>query len=308
MDASPERLLAQHARTTALLGVDAIPLGTAPVHAPAPHGENGGTARGPRSETSSRREAPVAEIEVKPTPKGARPEAPHGVDPVGVGPVEPVDLGAIRACHAALSDKGDKLGALLERYESDAPHERFGHTPIHTVFGEGAADAELMFVGEAPGQQEDETGRPFVGRAGQLLDKMIVAMGYTRESVYICNVLKVRPPGNATPTIEQAHASAPYLIEQIRIIEPRVIVTLGKPASNLLIGRDAPMRDMRGRFHAFPPSDAAPDSPMRGVDLSPCVVMPTYHPAYLLRSYTEENRRKVWSDLRMVVARLDESP
>jgi len=290
MTPTPERLLAQHARTTALLGVDAIPMGDAPIiafdHEPGASGRD------------EHPEAPESELEIKPPPRGA------AADPAAVEAANPA---AIRAACEHASTPGDKLEALRAKYEADAPHERFGHAPQNIVFGEGASDAQLMFVGEAPGQQEDETGRPFVGRAGQLLDKMIVAMGFSRDTVYICNVLKARPPNNETPTTEQAHASAPYLAEQIRIIAPRVIVTLGRPASNLLLGTDDAMRDLRGRFHAFPPEGAAPGAPMRGLDIPACVVMPTYHPAFLLRSYTQENRRKVWSDLQMVVTRLAEN-
>ena len=175
------------------------------------------------------------------------------------------------------------------------------------VFGEGSATADLMFVGEAPGEQEDITGRPFVGRAGQLLEKMIVAMGFSRETVYICNVLKTRPPNNATPTSDEARLCAPYLLEQIRIIQPKVIVTLGLPASHLLLDSTSPMRSMRGRWHPFPPP-ASPGGIIADQDLGalPQVeVMPTYHPAYLLRSYTEDNRRKVWFDLQMVMEKLN---
>ncbi len=210
----------------------------------------------------------------------------------------PVDHESIRACYSSIKDQQGQLEALLDKYIQDAPHEQFNTTFTNIVFGEGDPNAELMFVGEAPGQQEDETGRPFVGKAGQLLDKMIVAMGLSRESVYIANVLKTRPPNNATPTVDEAQLCAPYLIEQIRIINPKVIVTLGLPATHLLLSTTQPMRSMRGRFHPFP-GEAFSDSGLPEIEL-----MPTYHPAFLLRSYTEENRRKVWSDLSMVMDRL----
>lgn len=181
-----------------------------------------------------------------------------------------------------------ELDELRDRYERESPlvTEMPGWTNI--VFGVGDPDAGLMFVGEAPGADEDAQGEPFVGRSGQLLTKMIEAMGLSRETVYIANVLKVRPPGNRTPTPDEASKDGPFLLEQIRIIEPSVIVTLGKPAANLLLGNTEAMGKMRGKWHEY-----------AGVPL-----MPTYHPAFLLRSYTAENRRKVWSDLTMAMERL----
>ncbi len=169
-----------------------------------------------------------------------------------------------------------------------------------------------MFVGEAPGAEEDRTGRPFVGRAGQFLDKMITAMGLTRDEVYIANVLKTRPPNNATPTFEEAAACAPYLYEQIAIIRPEVIVTLGLPATRLLLNSTNSMSNLRGRWSsvAIPANLPHPETrpePNPGVEVGgvPAVsVMPTFHPAFVLRAYTPENRKKVWSDLLQVVERL----
>jgi DNA polymerase len=186
------------------------------------------------------------------------------------------------------------LDELRARYEREAPHKRFvtAHTTI--VFGEGDPCARLMFIGEAPGAEEDKTGRPFVGRAGKLLDDMIVAMGLQRADVYIGNVLKTRPPNNATPTMEEARLCAPYLFEQIRIIAPEVIVTLGLPATRVILDSTETMGRLRGHWGAF-----------RGLAGVEVAVMPTYHPAFLLRSYTPENRRKVWSDLQQVMARLE---
>lgn len=192
------------------------------------------------------------------------------------------------------------LGALRARYEQDAPHNAFVTDHHSIVFGEGDPIARLMFVGEAPGAEEDRTGRPFVGRAGQLLDKMIDAMGLERSAVYIANVLKTRPPNNQTPTTEEARLCAPYLYEQIAIIQPEVIVTLGLPASHTLLDSSESMSRLRGHWAEFPPPGA------RGLErpLPRVAVMPTYHPAFLLRSYTPENRQKVWSDLRQVMDRL----
>lgn len=198
------------------------------------------------------------------------------------------------------------LDEVRARYERDAPHQHFVTDHHSIVFGEGDPCADLMFVGEAPGETEDKTGRPFVGKAGQLLDKMIVAMGLGRDKVYICNVLKTRPPNNQTPTIEEATLCAPYLLDQIRVVQPKVIVTLGLPATRLLLDVSDTMRALRGRFHDFPPDPGGIPSGIFGpaADLPRIRVMPTYHPAYLLRSYTEENRRKVWSDLKLVIDEL----
>lgn len=188
--------------------------------------------------------------------------------------------------------------ALRARYEADAPHEKFStpHRYTNLVWGDGDVCARLMFIGEAPGADEDATGVPFVGRAGQLLNKMITAMGLRREEVYIANVLKTRPPNNATPTVEEAQLCAPYLHEQIAIVRPEAIVTLGLPASRLILDSAESMGQMRGRWAEY----VGP-----GVGGLRVPVMPTYHPAFLLRSYTPENRKKVWSDLQMVMARLN---
>ncbi len=202
------------------------------------------------------------------------------------------------------------LDEVRARYERDEPHQHFVTAHHSIVFGEGDPTADLMFVGEAPGETEDQTGRPFVGRAGQLLDKMIVAMGLAREKVYICNVLKTRPPNNQTPTLEEAELCAPYLLDQIRVVQPRVIVTLGLPATRLLLGVSDAMRALRGRFHEFPPpgEGLSAGAHWRSAPVRPTKVMPTYHPAYLLRSYTPENRRKVWSDLQLVMNELTGTP
>jgi len=154
-----------------------------------------------------------------------------------------------------------------------------------TVFARGNPDSPLVFVGEGPGQEEDLQGLPFVGAAGKLLDKMIGAMGYGREDVYICNVVKCRPPGNRTPLPNEAGACAPFLHEQLDLVAPRVIVALGRCAAENM-GLVPAGGGWRGRWGRF-----------RGVE-----VMPTYHPAFLLRS--PEYKRPVWEDLQKVMARL----
>jgi uracil-DNA glycosylase len=190
--------------------------------------------------------------------------------------------------------RSQRMAALRAVYEREAPHQHFNTTFTNIVWGDGSVDAQLMFVGEAPGRDEDLQGVPFVGRAGQLLDKMIVAMGLERSAVYIANVLKTRPPNNATPTTEEARLCAPYLYEQISIIAPKVIVTLGLPATHLLLETTEAMGSIRGQWASF-------RDPFTGSDIP---VMPTYHPAFLLRSYTPENRKKVWSDLQMAMTKI----
>ena len=192
------------------------------------------------------------------------------------------------------------MEALRARYEAEAPHAQFFTDVTILVWGEGDQCARLMFVGEAPGAEEDKQGRPFVGRSGQLLDKMIGAMGLSRDRVYIANVLKVRPPGNATPTLEEASVCTPYLLEQISIVSPAVIVTLGRPAVAALLQTTDSMGSLRGRWHEV-------EVPIGPLETQRIPVMPTYHPAYLLRNYTDDTRRKVWSDLQLAMERLGTS-
>ena len=162
------------------------------------------------------------------------------------------------------------------------------------VFGVGNPDAELMFVGEAPGEDEDRQGEPFVGAAGQLLTKIIVAMGFAREEVYIANVLKCRPnmppgeSGNRKPRPDEMKTCLPYLQKQIEIIRPRALVALGATAMEGLTGNTTPVGKLRGRWHEF---DGIP-------------LMATYHPAYLLRNQSLSEKRKVWEDMLLVLEKL----
>jgi DNA polymerase len=174
-----------------------------------------------------------------------------------------------------------------------------GKTRTQLVFGEGNPAAELLFVGEAPGEDEDRTGRPFVGRAGQKLTEMILAMGLQREDVYICNMLKCRPPGNRAPAPEEIQACWPLLMRQLQIIRPKVIVTLGNPATQNLLGTTMGITRLRGQWQSLP--EVAPG-------LGGIAVMPTFHPSYVIRTYTPEVRKKVWDDLQKVMARLGLKP
>lgn len=162
-----------------------------------------------------------------------------------------------------------------------------------TVFGVGNVRPDVVFVGEGPGEEEDIRGEPFVGRAGQLLTKMIAAMTLTRDQVYICNVVKCRPPNNRTPTEDEMAACSPYLFRQLSVLRPKVIVGLGRPASQTLLATQESIGKLRGRFHDFP------SIAQQHLGLPTCKVMPTYHPAYLLRSPGEKG--KVWDDLQLVM-------
>ncbi|MCH6561010.1 MAG: uracil-DNA glycosylase [Myxococcales bacterium] len=159
------------------------------------------------------------------------------------------------------------------------------------VFGEGNPQAPVVFVGEGPGAEEDRTGRPFVGRAGELLTRIIESVGWQREDVYICNIVKCRPPKNRDPATDEVATCRPFLDRQLLTIRPKVIVTLGKPALSTLLGRNVAITKMRGIW----------------LDWNGIPLLPTYHPAYLLRNYTRETRQAVWDDLRKVRARVDET-
>jgi uracil-DNA glycosylase len=155
---------------------------------------------------------------------------------------------------------------------------------VKFVFGEGDPAARILFVGEGPGRDEDLQGRPFVGKAGELLDKMLNAIGLERSAVYICNVVKCRPPDNRTPTPEEARTCLSYLRRQIELIRPSVIVTLGATPLRELLGISTGITRIRGQWQSLDMLGGIP-------------VMPTFHPAYVLRQYTQDVRRAVWSDL-----------
>ena len=169
-----------------------------------------------------------------------------------------------------------------------------GSSRTHAVPGEGNPNARIMFVGEAPGADEDAQGRPFVGRAGQLLDKIIEACGLKRSEVFIGNVLKCRPPENRDPRAEEIISCLPYLQRQIEIINPEIIVALGAHAARTLLNTTKSIGQLRGEFNEYYP----------GIGKPPIKLMATYHTAYLLRNYSQENRRRVWEDMKKILAEL----
>ena len=266
-----KRIARQHIETARLLGVDFVPINAQPSE-PAPAPDPG----------------PAAEIEVTIPPGPLHPST---------GTSKPTSLfqavaPAQSAPQRTPQEKADALESLRTRHDETCPHCTTATAHTQTVFGEGASDAELMFLGEAPGEQEDRTGRPFVGRAGRKLDEIIQAMGLARPDVYIANVLKSRPPANRTPLPSEVEQCAAFLAEQIRIIQPTVIVGLGGPAVKWLLRTSQGITRLRGQWDTF--TDAEVSVP----------VMPTFHPAYLLRNYTPDTRRKVWSDMQQVMAYL----
>ncbi len=182
----------------------------------------------------------------------------------------------------------EKARALeaLRMEMGDCQRCKLGRGRKNLVFGEGSPDAEIMFIGEAPGREEDIQGRPFVGDAGKLLTRLINRMGFKREEVYIANIIKSRPPGNRDPEADEIAACIPFLKRQIEIIAPEVIISLGRVSAHTLTGLNVPISRLRGHFHEF-----------EGIPL-----MPTFHPAYLLRNPADKHL--VWSDAKQVLGLL----
>ena len=231
----------------------------------------------------------------KPDPRPARqspaaqavlPGATAEVKVAGFAPI-PLDQ-PFTAPLLTTEEKRQRLSAMNEKEVRPCTRCRLCETRTNTVFGEGDIDAKIFFIGEGPGETEDQTGRPFVGRAGELLNKMIAGMGLAREQVYIANIVKCRPPNNRVPAPDEVATCTPYLERQLEIIRPSAIVTLGLPSTQYMLQTKLSMGRMRGQCHAW-----------RGIPL-----MPTYHPAYVLRNPTYETRSAVWSDLKQVLAKL----
>jgi uracil-DNA glycosylase len=190
---------------------------------------------------------------------------------IGASPLSPI-VDPVQGLRAIREDIGDCTRCRLAKQ---------GRKQI--VFGVGNPRAELMFIGEAPGADEDQQGEPFVGRAGQLLNNMIKAMGLQREDIYIANIIKCRPPGNRTPERDECETCSPFLMRQIATIKPKVLVALGAVAAKTLLAINAPMSELRGKWYDF-----------RGTKLAV-----TYHPAFLLRD--PRQKKETWKDLQMVM-------
>jgi len=198
--------------------------------------------------------------------------------------------GGARPTPAESSDPASALRAIREDIGDCTRCRLHKQGRKQIVFGVGNPRAELMFIGEAPGADEDEQGEPFVGRAGQLLNNMIKAMGLRREDIYIANIIKCRPPGNRTPERDECETCSPFLMRQIEVIGPKAIVALGAVAAKTLLAINAPMSELRGQWYDF-----------RGTKLAV-----TYHPAYLLRD--PRQKKETWKDLQMVMKELGLKP
>jgi DNA polymerase len=231
---------------------------------------------------------PVVTSAIAPPAARPTPILPTVTTAAYVSPTDPIGCPSpgIVAVSATLSDLHQAIQGCLA-----CP---LGPGRMKLVFGEGYPGARLMFVGEGPGRDEDLQGRPFVGKAGELLDKMIGALGLQREETYIANVVKCRPPDNRTPTPAEARACLGYLHRQIELIRPAVIVTLGATPLRELVGVSEGITRVRGQWKRVRVGDR--DIP----------VMPTFHPAYVLRQYTQDVRRAVWEDLRAAKAWIDQ--
>jgi DNA polymerase len=246
---------------------------------------------------AAQREAPTVASPPRPSaaPAPPRASAPSPAAPPKSAPIKvqapPELFPVVPEGAGAATDPAQRL-AQIRAELGDCTRCRLHERRTNIVFGVGSPHARLMFVGEGPGADEDAKGEPFVGRAGQKLNEMITSIGLQRAEVYIANVVKCRPPENREPLPDEVATCSPYLLAQIRAIRPRVIVALGSPAARTLLGSKLGITKIRGTWFEF-----------EGIP-----VMPTFHPAYLLRAYTEENRRAVWSDLKAARTRMDERP
>lgn len=241
-------------------------------------------------------EAPVAPSRpIKTVPSEPSSEAALGVSASALEspipkPIPFSDLAPLLAVRVPAAERGAALEQLRHTI-GDCTRCPLAYAGRHTiVFGDGDASARLMFVGEGPGADEDASGRPFVGKSGQLLSNMIAAMGLTRESVYISNIVKCRPPSNRAPEPVEANTCSQFLLEQIDIVQPEVIVALGSTAASYLLGVRQSLASLRGRFHMC-----------RGAKLAI-----TFHPAFLLRDPRQKS--EAWKDLQMVMAELGLKP
>ena len=279
MDRAARNRLGLWLRSEKALGLPSVTL----PGAPATPDETAGGATDPDESTEPPppTEAPVV---MPPTATRAAARAPGATDLFAPAADQP----AFDAPSLAPEDKRARLVALDDKEVRGCTKCRLCETRTNTVFGEGAPDAQIFVIGDGPRENEDRSGRPFVGRAGEMLNKWIAAMGLRREQVYIANIVKCRPPGNRVPAPDEVATCTPYLQRQLEIIRPKVIVTLGLPSAKYMLQSSLSMGRLRGQWHEW-----------RGIKL-----MPTFHPAYVLRSYNEQTRRAVWSDLQQVMAEL----
>ena len=188
----------------------------------------------------------------------------------------------------SLEERRTALITLADEVKTCTRCAELCSTRTQTVFADGEPGVELCFIGEAPGADEDAQGLPFVGAAGQLLNRIIEASGFKREEVYICNIIKCRPPGNRTPLVGEAGNCRGYLERQLELVAPKFIVALGGCAATNLLQTTLPIGKLRGRFHDF-----------KGIP-----VMATYHPAFLLPHRSPEKKREVWEDMKMLLAKM----
>ena len=232
------------------------------------------------------RSAPEPEVPVVLPPTAARARGSQPAPDALFAPA--ADQAAFNAPDLSREEKRARLLALDDKEVRGCTKCRLCETRTQTVFGEGDPDAKVFFIGEGPGENEDLTGRPFVGRAGEMLNKWIAAMGLKREQVFIANIVKCRPPNNRVPAPDEVATCTPYLQRQLEIVRPKVIVTLGLPSAKYMLQTSSTMGRLRGQWHEW-----------RGIKL-----MPTFHPAYVLRSYTNEVRAAVWDDLKKVMGEI----
>ena len=231
-------------------------------------------------------------------PAAARPPAPRSEAPPARTPAARPESAPAPQRRTAPTDYDDiqdlaALRARLEGIDGGAP-QRFA---TNTVFGDGAAGARIMFVGEAPGAEEDRQGVPFVGPSGKLLDRMLAAIGLRRGDVYIANTLYWRPPGNRTPTPEERSVCLPLLMRQIELVAPQIVAPLGGPAAQTLLNQTTGITRLRGRWFDF---ETRPGDP-GGLKVP---ALPTFHPAFLLRQPAQ--KKQVWHDMRAIRAKLSE--
>ena len=243
---------------------------------------------------------------IDPNTKSALRERLNFYRELGVGPLyrrevpERILADVAMECVAPPDDRASVLQVIADDIGPDCQRcklAKLGRKQI--VFGTGDPHAELMFIGEGPGADEDAQGLPFVGRAGQLLNNMIAAMGLKREQVYIANIVKCRPPGNRTPERDECDTCSPFLMRQIGVIRPKVIVALGATAAKNLLGVNDSMNSMRGRFYDYSPKRTLLDA---GEPVE-CKLLVTYHPAFLLRD--PRQKKEAWKDLQLVMRYLD---